>query len=256
MKPFIAFLKKEYLEQLRTGKILILGIIFCLFGIMNPAITKLTPWMMELLSEQLAENGMMVVNMEVNALISWTQFFKNMQMLLIIYIIMFSGILTTEYQKNTLINVITKGLKRCKILVSKMVIMTVLWTLGCLISYGITYGYNAYFWDNSIAHNLLFATFCFYLLGVWLISLILLASTFFKSASAVTLSVGAVFLVSYLLGLLPKMKSYLPSYLLGSADLLSGAANTSVYYIAIGVTLVLIAANIMIAIISFNRRNI
>lgn len=256
MKQFIAFIKKESLEQLRTGKLLILGIIFCLFGIMNPAITKLLPWMMELMSEQLAENGMLVVNMEVDALTSWTQFFKNMEIALIIYIIMFSGILTNEYQKNTLINMITKGLKRYKILISKMVIMTVLWTLGCFISYGITYGYNAYFWDNSIAHNLLFATFCFYLLGLWLISGIVLASTFFKSTSAVTLCVGIAFLVVYLLGLIPKIKSYLPPYLLGSAGLLTGTANTSAYYMGIGVTLVLIVTNIMLGVILFNRKNI
>ena len=50
MKQLAAFTQKEFLELFRTGRFLILAIIFLLFGIMNPAIAKLTPWMMELFS--------------------------------------------------------------------------------------------------------------------------------------------------------------------------------------------------------------
>ena len=35
MKPLLAFIKKEYLEAARTGKITILALLFVLFGIMN-----------------------------------------------------------------------------------------------------------------------------------------------------------------------------------------------------------------------------
>ena len=41
-----AFLKKEWMEMTRTGRMWILVLIFVLFGIMNPAMAKLTPWMM------------------------------------------------------------------------------------------------------------------------------------------------------------------------------------------------------------------
>lgn len=40
----IAFMKKEWMENVRTGRIWILLILFGLFGVMNPAIAKLTPW--------------------------------------------------------------------------------------------------------------------------------------------------------------------------------------------------------------------
>ena len=39
----LIFIKKELLDAMRSGKILILGIVFVLFGIMNPAIAKLLP---------------------------------------------------------------------------------------------------------------------------------------------------------------------------------------------------------------------
>ena len=36
MRSFVTFMKKEMTEQLRSGKLMILGILFVLFGIMNP----------------------------------------------------------------------------------------------------------------------------------------------------------------------------------------------------------------------------
>ena len=47
MKHFLAFLRKEAIEHKRTGKCTILGILFVLFGIMNPAIAKMTPWLLQ-----------------------------------------------------------------------------------------------------------------------------------------------------------------------------------------------------------------
>ena len=45
MKQLTAFIKKEFLELLRSGKIMILLTMCCLFGIMNPATARLLPWM-------------------------------------------------------------------------------------------------------------------------------------------------------------------------------------------------------------------
>lgn len=41
MKQLMAFMKKEFLEQLRTGRVILLLILFCLFGILNPATAKI-----------------------------------------------------------------------------------------------------------------------------------------------------------------------------------------------------------------------
>lgn len=50
MKSFIAFFKKEIFECIRSGELTFFCILFLIFGIMNPAIAKLTPWMLETLS--------------------------------------------------------------------------------------------------------------------------------------------------------------------------------------------------------------
>ena len=76
MRQLSAFLRKEGMEFIRTGKIWILLIIFILFGIMNPAIAKLTPWMVETMSDSLAESGMVLTEVKVNAMTSWNQFYE------------------------------------------------------------------------------------------------------------------------------------------------------------------------------------
>ncbi len=256
MRQWMAFTKKEFMEQFRTGKLLLLVIIFALFGIMNPAIAKLTPWMMDLMSEQLAESGMQVTAVEVDALTSWAQFFKNMPMALIILLILFCGILTTEYQKGTLINVVTKGMKRWKIFCAKLGVMVSVWTLGVLMSYGITYAYNAYFWDNSVAHNIAAAVGCFYLFGLWMIFVLGMASVFCNSSGAVMLAVGAAFVASYLLGLFPAIKEYTPSYLLQSTGLLTDLNEGADYLWAAAVTVVLIILECIFSVAAFNRKNL
>ena len=43
MKSLLAFIKKETMEQFRSGRLTILGILFVLLGVMNPAVAKITP---------------------------------------------------------------------------------------------------------------------------------------------------------------------------------------------------------------------
>ena len=112
MRSFIAFFKKEVREGIRSSKFVILGLLFLLFGVMNPAIAKLTPWMLEMMADSLAESGMTVTEVTVSAMDSWVQFFKNMPMGLIAFVLLPGGILTGEYGSGTLVLSLTKGLAR------------------------------------------------------------------------------------------------------------------------------------------------
>ena len=80
MKSFLAFMKKEITEQIRSGKLTILAMLFILFGIMNPAVAKLTPWLLEVMADSMAESGMTVTVVSITAMDSWVQFFKNIPM--------------------------------------------------------------------------------------------------------------------------------------------------------------------------------
>ena len=239
MRALLAFMKKEWMEQLRAGRLTLLGIIFILLGIMNPAVAKLTPWLLEIMADSLAESGMIVTTVTVSAMDSWVQFFKNTPMGLLAFILLESSIFTKEYQSGTLVMALTKGLERYKVIVSKTTVLMILWSVCYWLSFGITYAYNAYFWDNSAAQNLTFSVLCWWLFGLWTIMLTVLFSTLAKSNTGVLAGTSVAVLIAYLVGLFPKLKEYSPTMLMDGNSLIYGIIEVKEYGQAIIVTIIL-----------------
>lgn len=256
MRQLIAFIQKEFTEVMRNSKLLICAIIFILLGIMNPAIAKITPWLVEQFSNATSGAGMLIQTMEISALTSWEQFFKNMPMGIVFFVLMFSGIVAAELQKGTLINIVTKGMPRWKIMVSKLILLLVLWTGMYFASYIITYVYNDFYWDNDTVNNIFFSVFCLYLFGVWLISLIILMSALADNSAAVSIGVCGVFLLSYLLGIIPAIQDYLPTKLKGSSSLIYELAKPADFTGAIVVVAIWSVVDIILGIIIFNKKNL
>ena len=256
MRQLTAFIQKEFTEVMRNSKLLICAIIFILLGIMNPAIAKITPWLVEQFSNATSGAGMLIQTMEISALTSWEQFFKNMPMGIVFFVLMFSGIVAAELQKGTLINIVTKGMPRWKIMVSKLILLLVLWTGMYFASYIITYVYNDFYWDNDTVNNIFFSVFCLYLFGVWLISLIILMSALADNSAAVSIGVCGVFLLSYLLGIIPAIQDYLPTRLKGSSSLIYELAKPADFTGAIVVVAIWSVVDIILGIIIFNKKNL
>lgn len=252
----MAFLKKEWMELCRTGRLLILLLIFILFGIMNPALAKLTPWLMETLSESLADTGLVTTAVTVDAMTSWAQFYKNIPVGLIVFILICSSNFTTEYQKGTLIPAVTKGLSRRKIVFAKALMIFIAWTMLYWICFGITYGYNAYFWDNSIANHPFLAAALTWLFGVWVIALLLFFSAVAQSSIQVLSGIGGVILGGYILSLFPKLSTFVPIKLMDGMSLLQRANDFGDYYISITVAGVMTVLGILLAVFSFERKRL
>ena len=227
MSQFTAFLKKEVSGEMRSGRMLLFVILFSLFGIMNPAITKLTPWMLGLLSDQLAESGMIVENVTVDAMTSWTQFYKNMPIMLLIFLVLFSSSFAAEYQRHTLVLVVTKGMKRWKVLLAKGVVMMGFW-----------------------------AVTAFWILGIWLITLLCVSSVCCNTAASALLGVGGGFAFCYILSFIPKIKEALPIHLLDGVPLLAGSVDIKDYFAAIAVTLLVGIVNLAAAVFIFHKRDL
>ena len=223
---------------------------------MNPAMARLTPWMMEIMSDSLADAGFLIIEVNVDAFTSWTQFYKNIPIGLLIFVLLCSGIFTAEYRKGTLIPVVTKGLPRRKILAAKAVILTAMWTGMYFLCYGITYGYNAYFWDNSIAAHLLFGAACYWLFGIWVIALLVFFSAVSGTNTNVLLGTGGVVLGVYFLGMFPKLNSVLPVKLMEGMALIQGAAKPEDYYTGMAAASVTAVILIALSAICFNRKQL
>lgn len=256
MRSLIAFLKKEAMEQFRNGKFMFLGILFVLLGIMNPAVAKLTPWLLETLADSLVESGMIVTSVTVSAMDSWMQFFKNLPMALIAFVLLQSSIFTKECQTGTLVLSLTKGLARYKVVISKTVVLAGSWTVGFWLCFGITYGYNAYFWNNSVAQNLMFSVICWWLFGIWVIALMILFSALTNANTGVLIGTGGVVLASYLLGLFPQLSKYLPTLLADGTSLIYGVAEATAYSTSLIVAAVISLVSLTGGVMIFNKKQL
>ena len=220
MRSYFAFLKKELLDCARGGKLLILVVLFLFVGIMNPAIAKMTPWLMETFADSLADAGVTVTAVEVNAMTSWAQFFKNLPIVWIAFLLMYAGTFTTEYDSQTLILILSKGMPRYRVLLAKTTIMLLVWTLGFWLCFGVTCGYNLYFWEDTIPQNLMSLCIGWWIFGIWTVALVVFFSVALRGYGGVILAVGGSVLIVYLIGLIPKASKWIPTALMNGGSLL------------------------------------
>jgi len=193
---------------------------------------------------------------EVHAFPLWQQFYKNIPMALIAFVFIYSNIFTKEYESGTLILMLTKGLKRYKVVLSKLLLMLIMWTLGYYLCFGVTYIYTAYYWDNSIVNNLLFTSFNWYLFGVFVISLVVLFSVIFKNISGVLLNTSFIVIIIYIISLIPRLTNYMPTSLMNAGSLMIGIESYDIYIKTIIITLVLSLVSNVLSILLFNKKEI
>ena len=256
MKSLFAFVKKEMLEQIRSYKLLITLVIFLLVGIMNPVIAKLTPWFYDMFSDVLAESGMIISDVTVSAMDSWMQFFKNLPIVLIAFVLLQGTILTREFRSGTLILSLTKGFARFKVVVSKASVLTVIWSTAYWFCFGITYFCNSYLWDSGVAQNIAFSALCWWLFGVFVVSLVIFFSILFASYPGVLIGTGATLLFLYMIGLIPQVGRYLPTLLMDGNSLIYSLSDVNEYIASVIVTVILTIISLIVTIPVFNKKQL
>lgn len=192
----------------------------------------------------------------MSAFTSWTQFFKNIPVGLIAFVLIYSSMFTKEYQSGTLVLVLTKGLQRYKVVVGKTVLIFGMWTFCYWLCFAVTYGYNSYFWDNSIVEGIFLAAAFWWLFGVWVIALIVLFSAVSRNSTGVLLGVGGTVLVAYLAGIFPQIEKYTPVILMNASLILANGTGVEFYIKAVAVTAVLAVISIAVSIPIINKKQI
>ena len=234
----------DYVQSLET---------YIMFRI-KETVAKLTPELYKMFADDLKESGMVVTEVKVTAFDSYAQFYKNMPMALIAFVLLFAGFMTVEYQKGTLVMMITKGLSRRKVLYAKSVFLFMIWTVMYFTCFFITHGYTLFYWDVSKVKNLAFAVMIMYVFGVYVLSLMILFSVISKSMSGVLIGCGGTVFAFSLLSIIPKCAKYFPNKLMDGMALLKGDLNTGDYKYAVVVTIILIIFNIGISSYIFKKK--
>ena len=252
MNQAAALFKKEIVESIRNFKLFALIIVFMILGIVSPLTALLMPDILEAVME---DSGITIDLPPVSAFDSYAQFFSNAnQMGLVILVIIFGNILTHEFSRNTLVNLVTKGLKKYNIILVKSAFAVMVWTTAYFTGALITYLYTIYYWEDEVQH--LIAAFALtWLFGIFLISVIMAASTVFRTSFVgVLITVLAVVIIMMAAGIHPDIAEYLPQYLISSnMALLTGELEAGDVVPSVIVTIAAIIIMIGASIFIFNN---
>ena len=238
MSGYLAFAKKEFMENARNGRMLIMLALFLIFGMMSPLSAKFMPQLIAFITPDLQ-----IAIPEPAALDSWVQFYKNISQLgFSIMIILFSSSLSNEYAKGTLVIMLTKGLPRRAVILSKYTAAASVMTVSYWMCFGITYAYTAFLWPGTNLPHTVFAAFALWLVGLMYLSILMLGCAVFRQAFAGVVFLLAVTVVLSLSGAVPLTARYCPMILTSkNTDLLSGAASVSEFAAPAAAALVITA---------------
>ena len=167
-----------------------------------------------------------------------------------------SGSFTSEYQKGTLVLVVTRGLSRKKTAAAKMILLSGLWTGLYMLCLGISCGYNLYFWGNGTVSFWLPGALCFWLFGLWVLGWLVFFSTVAETGTQVLFGTGAVAAGVYVLGLFPALGRILPTKLMGGLALLQGAEKPGDFFGSILTACLMIVFCVLASFYCFDRKKL
>lgn len=254
MRGYIAFVKKEFMENTRTYKLYILLAVFFIFGMTSPLMAKLMP---ELL-KSMDMKGMQITIPDPTALDSYMQFFKNDgQMGILILILLFGSTLTREYTKGTLINVLTKGLTRKAVILAKFTVASIIWSLSLALSFLTTFGYTFYLFPNDKVYNLVQSVGALWIFGLFLLAIVIFCSTIVNSSSSCLIFTAIILGVLFTINIIPAVQPYNPILLASkNNDMLIQGYDFSDAIKSLTVTLGAIVGLIGSSVVLFNQKKL
>lgn len=247
-----AFLQKEFLENWKNRRCLILLAVFLLFGLGSPFLARYTPEILAALSPGMQmEEGPTVLD-------AWEQFYKNISGVgFSALIILFGSWMSGEYAKGTLVLLVTKGLPRRTVIFAKYTVAVVLMTVSYWTGFFAACCAAAYLWPEAAGLQVCTAGFYLWLLGFLYLSILLLGCVLFGQTFTSILFTGGAAAVLSLLGVAGPLKGWSPFALCTkNVDLLSGTVTAGELLPPAVLTLALTIAGLWAADRVFGRKQL
>ena len=176
---------------------------------------------------------------------------------LLVLAIVFSGIMANEFTKGTLINILTKGMKRSTVILAKFTVAAVIWTIAYLLCLGVTYAYTSYYFTIEDLSNAFLAFSGMWLYGVLLVALILLGGVLFKSTYGSLLFTGGIVVAMTIVNIAPKLRKYNPVTLsVENMELIMAQKAASDFIPAVILCGGLVIISVVASIVVFNKKQL
>ena len=215
MNQYLVFLEKEWVENIRTKKFLVMACVFLFFAFTSPLLAR---YMAEFLGMLLTGEEALILAFipESTWVDSYSQFYGNMaQVGIIVIIFMYMGLVLREKRNGTADLVFCKGVSPLPFILSKFTVSAVVALICLLAAILVNYGYTVFLFEEggNIGHVLAGAG----AYGVFLLLLIswtLLASTLAKSTAGSAAYSFLGFFGLLTVSAIPRIGKYLPGGLM------------------------------------------
>ncbi len=250
---FLAALRKEWLEQWRTYRMLAVGVVLLVFGLLSPLLAKYTPEIIKLMP-----NGETMAQLipAPTVLDAVTQYIKNIgQFGVILALLLTMGAVAQEKDKGTAAMMLVKPLPRATFLAAKFTALALTFAVAIAIAGAACYYYTWLLFDPLDVPRWLALNGLLLLFVLVYVALTLFCSVVTQSqVAAGGLALGLLFVLG-LSGSVPGLGEYLPGQLLAwGGGLMAGKAET--FWPALGVSVGIIVVALAGARFIFERQEL
>jgi len=250
---FSAALRKEWLELWRTYRLLTLGVVLVVFGLLSPLIAKYTPEIIKQIPNGEAIAQLIPTPTLMDAV---TQYIKNIgQFGVILALLLTMGAVAQEKDKGTAAMMLVKPLPRVTFLTAKFTALALMFTVTTAIASAACYYYTwLLFGALDVPHWLALNGLMLVYMLVY-VALTLFCSVVTKSqAAAGGLALSLLFILG-IAGAIPGVNEILPGQLLAwGAGLMAGKADA--FWPALWVSVGIIAVALTGAKLIFEKQEL
>ncbi len=221
---FLAALRKEWLELWRTYRLLMLGVVLVIFGLLSPLIAKYTPEIIKLIPNGEAIAQLIPTPTVIDAV---TQYIKNIgQFGVILALLLTMGAVAQEKDKGTAAMMLVKPLPRATFLVAKFTSLALMFAVTIAIAGAACYYYTWLLFGALDLPNWLALNGLMLVYMLVYVALTLFCSVVTQSqAAAGGLALSLLFILG-LIGAIPGLNETMPGQLLAwGAGLMAGKAD-------------------------------
>jgi ABC-2 type transport system permease protein len=253
MRGYMALLKKEIKEQLRTNRIIIVAGVLLFFGLSTPLLVKYTPELIKMAGEELGGFELPPPT-ALQAMGEYTSTMMQFGVLIVILIAM--GAIAKERESGTAALVLSKPVGNPAFVLAKFKALGLTTLVAAVLGSVACWGYTYLLFDGTPAAGFLGMNILLLLYLLLAIAVTLLYSAMFKSQ----LAAGALGLVTIIVlsmvSALPWVGKYLPGELVSWGNhLLAGEPGGDAWG-AVAVTAVLIAGSLYLAWTALRKKEI
>jgi ABC-2 type transport system permease protein len=247
-------LRKEFKEDWRTARYIVLGALFLVMGFGSPLLAKYTPELMRLIPDVPAELMAMIPPPTLHDAIG--QYTKNnLQFGALIVVLLGMGLVAQEKERGTAAMLLTKPVIRTHVILAKWLALMV----GLTVSLALSAAAAAYYtmllfeplplWEFALLNVMMLVFFGLYFTAA------LFASTLARTQAQAAGGAFGLLAILLLAGSLPRIGDFLPGKLIGWGEsAVLGASEPA--WMALWVSLILMAVLLAAACWIFEKQEI